>query len=108
MVEPSKPRDLLVVFNRIGDLTISTPLFRALARDRSLSLVTRPFGRPLLRDQPYVDEVYTLDTPNRGRGLLGKAVLGGHRRALGRRLAEVDFDRVLLYEVERNVIRDWL
>lgn len=108
MPDSSQPRDLLVVFNRIGDLTLSTPLFRALARERSLSLLTRPFGRALLGEQSYIEQVYTLDTPNRGRGALGRLLLGGHRRRLGRRLAGEGFERVLLYDVERRVIREWI
>jgi ADP-heptose:LPS heptosyltransferase len=93
MPEATAPRDLLV---------------RALARRGALSLVTRPFGNQLLGAQPDIDEVFGLDTPNRGRGRIGGLLLGGHRRSLGRTLAGRDFDRVLIYDVERNVIRDWL
>lgn len=101
-------RSLLVAFNHIGDLTLSTPLLRAVARCTRLSLLTRPFGEPLLAEQPYVERVWTLDYPNRGPSRPGRLVLGGHRRALGRRLAAAGFDAVLIYETERDVIRDWL
>ncbi len=101
-------RTLLVAFHRIGDMTVSTPLFRALARRRSLSLLTRPFGPALLGTQSYVERVYGLPYPNRGRSMLGRIFLGGHRRALGRRLVADGFDEVLIYEHEREVIRAWL
>lgn len=101
-------RTLLAVFNRVGDLTLSTPLFRALARDSSLSLLTRPFGPALLGAQSFVDRVYTLDYPNRGASRIGRVLLGGHRRSVGRQLGAAGFDRVLIYEAERGVIRDWL
>lgn len=108
MSTPNESKTLLAVFNRVGDLTLSTPLFRALARDTELSLLTRPFGPELFAGQPWVERVYSLDYPNRGRSLVGRAFLGGHRRALGRQLARVDFDQVLLYETERGVIKQWL
>jgi len=108
MSTPNETQTLLAVFNRVGDLTLSTPLFRALARDTRLSLLTRPFGPELLAGQPWLEQVYALDYPNRGRSGLGKVLLGGHRRALGRELRRVDFDRVLIYETERGVIKDWL
>ncbi len=105
---PGPPKSLFVVFNRIGDLTASTPLYRALARDRELSLLTRPFGVPLLGSQPYVKRVYRLRYPNRGRSWLGNLFLGGHRRALGRELSGAGFDEVLIYAGERPVIKRWL
>lgn len=101
-------RTLLVAFHRIGDLTISTPLLRAIARRRRLSLLTRPFGAPLLQEQSYIERVWTLDYPNRGSSRVGQLLLGGHRRALGRRLAAHGYDEVLIYATERDVIRRWL
>lgn len=108
MPDPDQPRALMVAFFRIGDLTVATPLLRALARGRRLSLLTRPFGAPLLGEQSYIDRVWTLDYPNRGARGIGKALLGGHRRALGRRLVAAGFDEVFIYETERDIIRDWL
>ncbi len=105
---PGPAKSLFVVFNRIGDLTISTPLCRALARDRELSLLTRPFGVPLLGSQPYVKRVYGLRYPNRGRSWLGNLFLGGHRRALGKEMSGAGFDEVLIYAGERPVIKRWL
>lgn len=104
----NESQTLLAVFNRVGDLTLSTPLFRAVARNTRLSLLTRPFGPELLTGQPWLERIYALDYPNRGRSRVGRALLGGHRRALGRELARVDFDRVLIYATERGVIRQWL
>lgn len=98
----------MVAFFRIGDLTIATPLLRALARDRRLSMLTRPFGAPLLGGQSYIDRVWTLDYPNRGARGLGSLLLGGHRRALGQRLRASGFEEVFIYETERDVIRNWL
>jgi len=108
MSRPNESQTLLAVFNRVGDLTLSAPLFRALARSTRLSLLTRPFGPELLAGQSWAERVYALDYPNRGRSGLGKVFLGGHRRALGRELRRVDFDRVLIYETERGVIKSWL
>ena len=105
---PSPAKSLFVVFNRIGDLTTSTPLYRALARDRELSLLTRPFGVALLGSQSYLERVYGLRYPNRGRSWLGKLFLGGHRRVLGRELRGAGFDEVLIYAGERPVIKRWL
>jgi ADP-heptose:LPS heptosyltransferase len=107
-VHEDESRTLFVVFKRIGDLTLSTPLFRALAKQTRLSLVTRPFGPQLLQGQSYVERVYPLPYPNRGHSAVGEVFLGGHRRALGRELRQVDFDRVLIYEAERGVIKRWL
>jgi len=108
MSTPHETQTLLAVFNRVGDLTLSVPLFRALARDTRLSLLTRPFGPGLFAGQSWLERVYALDYPNRGKSGLGKVVLGGHRRVLGRELRRVDFDRVLIYETERDVIKRWL
>lgn len=105
---PGPLKTLFVVFNRIGDLTTSTPLYRALARDRELSLLTRPFGVALLGSQSYLERVYALRYPNRGRSRLGNLFLGGHRRALGRELRGAGFDEVLIYAGERPVIKRWL
>ncbi len=105
---PGPLKTLFVVFNRIGDLTTSTPLYRALARDRKLSLLTRPFGVALLGSQSYLERVYALRYPNRGRSRLGNLFLGGHRRALGRELRGAGFDEVLIYAGERPVIKRWL
>ena len=108
MAEAKPSQSLLVVFKRIGDLTLSTPLFRALASSTRLSLVTRPFGPQLLQGQSYIERVYPLPYPNRGNSGAGEILLGGHRRALGRQLRQVDFERVLIYESERDVIKRWL
>ena len=108
MSTPHETQTLLAVFNRVGDLTLSVPLFRALARSTRLSLLTRPFGPALLAGQPWAERIYALDYPNRGRSTLGTALLGGHRRALGRELRRDDFERVLIYANERSVIKRWL
>lgn len=54
--------------------------------------------------QSWSERVYTLDYPNRGKSGLGKLLLGGHRRALGRELRQVDFDRVLIYETDAAAV----
>ena len=97
-----------MVFNRIGDLTMSTPLFRALAGRGELSLLTRPFGVPLLAGQSFVNKVYSLPYPNRGRPGLGNLLLGGHRRALAKNLRKDGFSDVWIYDTERPVIKRWL
>ncbi len=107
-MESRQTKTLLVVFNRVGDLTLSAPLFRALAQNTELSLVTRPFGPALLENQSYLQGVYPLPYPNRGRSGVGELLLGGHRRTLGRKLLRAGFDQVLIYESERGVIKRWL
>ena len=108
MSTPNEPKTLLAVFNRVGDLTMSTPLFRAVGRDTRLSLLARPFGPELFAGQSWLQSIYSLDYPNRGRSLVGRGLLGGHRRRLGRELSREGFDRVLIYATEREVIRRWL
>jgi len=86
-------RRLAVAFAGIGDLVIMEPLFRKLAEDAELELVTRPYGAPLFRDQPFVKAVHVLSHPNRGGGGTGGWFLGGHRKRLGADLATRGFTR---------------
>lgn len=103
-------RRLLVNFAAVGDLVMATPLMRVLGEGAELHVLARPYAKPLLSgsQQPFIQRVHPLLHPNRGRKGLARLLLGGHRRALGKILAEVGYDEVYLYEVERPVIRDWI
>ncbi|UCC80409.1 MAG: glycosyltransferase family 9 protein [Candidatus Zixiibacteriota bacterium] len=57
-----------------GDVILATPIFEALkdARpDSFLTAVVRPESHPLLRDNPYVDDILIFDKYGRDKGLKG-------------------------------------
>jgi len=99
---------LFIYFAGIGDLVLFVPLFRRLAAEGSLDLVTRPFGELLFEGQSFVGRTYGLRHPNRGRSGLARRLLGAHRQCLGRRLAAQRYDEIFLLRQERTVISDWV
>lgn len=99
---------LLVSFNRIGDLTMATPLYRQLAKTGKLALLTRSFGKTLLESQSFIDKVFTLDHPNRGKSGLKKLIFGGPRRQLAKAMRQENFTEILIYQDERSIIQNWL
>ena len=103
----SKKR-VLIGFAGIGDLVILVPLLRKLAEDAELDLVTRPYGPLLFAEQSFIGKVYGLAHPNRGKKGLGLALFGGHRRALGRLLAQQGYDEVFTFVQERDLINRWV
>ena len=79
-------RRLLVVQTAfLGDIVLTTPLFRELKRvepEASLTVVTTPLGRAILDMHPFVDEVIAYDKKGRDRGPRGLLrLVTGLRRA---------------------------
>jgi heptosyltransferase-2/heptosyltransferase-3 len=99
---------LLIYFAGIGDLVVLIPLFRKLAADATLDLLTRPYGAPLFAGQNFVNRVHVLSHPNRGRRGPAAALLGGERRRLGPPLAREGYDEIFVFGQERAVITDWV
>ena len=104
----SDRKRLLIAFSGIGDLVMQVPLFRKLAETGELDLLNRPYGPPLLKDQPFIARTYCLNHPNRGRGKLSRALMGGHRRRLGAKLSARGPDEIIVASHERRVITDWV
>ncbi len=99
-------RRLFVDFARIGDLVMMIPAMRLLAADAELHVVSRPWAKDLLAGQPFVAGVHTLVHPN--HGWWSELLRGKPREALGRQLAAIGFDEVVLIDGERAMITDWL
>lgn len=99
---------LFVYFAGIGDLIIFIPLFRKLAEGGQLDILVRPHGVPLFEGQDYIGRTVGLLHPNRGREGVGRLLLGGHRRSLGRKLKQEKYDEIIITSEERPVIRDWI
>ena len=101
-------RRLLIYFAGIGDLVLLVPLFRSLADEGELELLTRPYGRPLFAAQPFVGSTHVLQHPNRGRRGLARFLAGGERRRLGPVLARCGYDEIMVFGQERKVITNWV
>jgi len=99
---------LLIYFAGMGDLVVLIPLFRELAREGELDLLTRPYGAPLFDGQDVVRRVHVLRHPNRGRWGAARAVFGYERRRLGGLLAAAGYDEIVVFGQERPVIRAWV
>ena len=99
-------RRLLVNFARIGDLVMCTPALRRLALDGEIHLLCRPWGRELLVEQNLLAGIHVLAHPN--HGWWSEFLRGKPRAALGRTLAAIGFDEIVLFGHERGLISDWL
>ena len=99
---------MAVAFAGIGDLVIMEPLFRKLAEDADLELLTRPYGAPLFRDQASVKAVHVLKHPNRGAKGAAAWLLGRRHRQLGAELAARGIDEVIVVSHERPAITGWV
>lgn len=99
-------RRLLVSFARIGDLVMLTPMLRRLGADADLHLACRPWGHDLLDEQGLLRGIHALEHPN--HGTWSELLRGRPRNALGRTLAGIGFDEVVIFANERPVIRTWL
>jgi ADP-heptose:LPS heptosyltransferase len=82
---PEDPERLLVIrWDRIGDMVLTTPLLAALRRrfpSARLDVLASPANAPVLRDHPDVDRVVVWTGPPRSlRGSAGRRALAGLRR----------------------------
>jgi len=71
-------RVLIVRTDRIGDVTLSTPVIKAIydAYPNSfISFMVRPYAREIVEGNPYLDEVIVFDKRGSHKGLLGTARL---------------------------------
>jgi len=88
MPERPGPRILIVRLSAIGDVVVTTPVSRALRAafpDAHLAWLVEPLARPMLEDNPYLDEVIPWERARPGLRL-------GDLLALRRRLAPRRFD----------------
>jgi ADP-heptose:LPS heptosyltransferase len=99
-------RRLFVSFARIGDLVLLAPTLATLARDAELHLLSRPWAREVLADQPTLAGIHTLVHPN--HGAWSEWWRGRPRERLGRHLAGIGFDEVVCLDGERPLITGWL
>ena len=99
-------RRLLVNFARIGDLVMLTLALRRLSRDAELHLVCRPWGLDVLADQGLTAGIHVLPHPN--HSAFSEWLRGRPRTQLGKHLATLGFDEVLIFGIERPVIARWL
>lgn len=100
-----KPAHILVIrLSALGDVAMAVPILRALTRqypDTKITLLTRPFFKPLFADIPQVD-VFPVDLKNRHKGFAGLI-------RLFRDLKKHRFDAVAdLHQVLRSMILDFL
>jgi ADP-heptose:LPS heptosyltransferase len=85
MLPASDPERILVIrWDRIGDMVLTTPLLAALRRrfpSARLDVLASPANAPLLRDHPDVDRVVIwTGRPRSLRGAAGRRALAGLRR----------------------------
>ena len=99
-------RRLLINFARIGDLVMLTPALKRLRQDAELHLVCRPWGQDILGDQGLTSGIHVLPHPN--HGAFSEWLRGKPRTHLGRKLAQMGFNEVVTFGVERPVIAAWL
>lgn len=83
-----------------------TPVLRALATQGPLELCARPWARPLLAAEPYLQAIHTIDKPN---APWWQEVLAGRpRSALTARLVAGGFDRIVMLDRETPGIAAWI
>jgi ADP-heptose:LPS heptosyltransferase len=101
-------RRLLVNFGRVGDVVLLVPMLRALAAAGEIELLTRPWAKDLLGDQPWLTAIHALAKP--GRGLRFPASLWGsaERTAMENVLDSRGYDEVLAFSAEKPAILAWL
>lgn len=101
-------RRLLVNFGRVGDVVLLVPMLRALAAAGEIELLTRPWAKDLLGNQPWLSAIHALAKP--GRGLRFPASLWGsaERTAVENVLESRAYDEVLAFSAEKPAILAWL
>jgi lipopolysaccharide heptosyltransferase II len=101
----SQPRILITRTDRIGDLVLSTPVFRELRKKfpgAHLACLTFPENREIVEGNPDLNEVIPYDKKGRERGFLGHFLFS-------RRLARKKFDVVIhLHSTNRVHLAGWL
>jgi len=93
MYNQRKRKILLARTDRIGDLVLTTPAIKAIREaypDAYIAMIVRPYGEPLVKDNPYLDEVIIYDK------------FGLHRSAaatirFGLNLRKAGFDRAVIF-----------
>jgi heptosyltransferase II len=89
---------LIVRTDRIGDVVLTTPVFKALRTaypSSRISVLVTPLTAELVEDNPYIDEVLTDDRKGRHKGFLGLLHLA---RDIRRR----NFDTAFIYHTKRR------
>ncbi|TBR18305.1 lipopolysaccharide heptosyltransferase II [bacterium] len=92
-------RILVVRTDRIGDVLLSTPVFKALRKnypDVFMSVMVSPYAKEVVEGNPYIDEVIIYDKDNKHRSW---------RRSIkfARRLKKRDFDLTLILHPTNRV-----
>lgn len=93
MYNSNRKKILLARTDRLGDLVLTTPAIKAVREaypDAYIAMIVRPYGRLLVKDNPYLDEVIVYDK------------FGLHRSAaatirFGLDLRKARFDRAVIF-----------
>ncbi len=99
---------LVVNFARVGDMVLLSPLLRQLGRSGRIELLTRPWGRAVLGEQPWLGAIHQLAKPHRGHGFPGSLFFGAPLRELAATLRASAFDEVVVFRQESKQVRGWL
>jgi len=89
---------LIVRTDRIGDVVLTTPSIKALRQaypDTEISILVRPYTKPLVDGNPYLDNVFIDDRLSVHKGLLGFL-------RLVRMLQKNKFDCAIIYHTKRR------
>jgi heptosyltransferase-2 len=82
--QPTKPHSILIrAPNWVGDVVMATPAFRAVRNtfpDARISLLIKKYGRCVINDAPWFDEVIEYDPSGEHRGMRGYLKLVGRLR----------------------------
>ncbi len=93
------PQNILIVrTDRIGDVVLTTPSVRAIRKKypkSRLSILVVPLTKPLVENNPYLDEIFVDDRSYAHRGLLGFL-------KLIRLLRSRQFDCVVVYHTKKR------
>lgn len=99
---------LVINFARIGDLVMTLPILRTLGQEAEVHLLCREFGPSLFQGQSCPHCVHILRHPNRGQGWLASLFRGRERQRVAKKIAQIGFDEVYIFQEERQHVRRWI
>jgi len=89
----ARKKILLARTDRIGDLILTTPAVKAVRKaypDAYIAMITRPYTEPVLRGNPYIDDIIVYDKYGRHKSFLGALKFALYIRSR-------HFDRVVIF-----------
>lgn len=99
---------LFVYFAGIGDAVMFVPFLRRLAAEGPLDLLVRDIAEGVFEGQSFVNRLWSLRHPNRGRSAAASFLFGGERRRLGGILSGEGYGEVILLGAERAHMVRWV